>query len=779
MANIYSYDSADWTYSDVVRLSSNSFRFNGKGAYATSVITGKELGELGGELFFRGFISPVQQSLTQGLRCRLDIYSKQDEAQLNWEIEKHFVYIKGDRNGAVNQKIATYGGSFDHIDLRLEALNDSQISVNSTIDLTSFVIGNASSSSIDNIEEEINAALPFLVSDVNKREQTNNGSDAEIYVGMIPVDMKRDNTDTDAGFRTNIAVDSDGVLTERFYRDGIQELLSPVVTDLKAGRHLIADDHAYLNIPKGPHTFLATLQFEGGTMEIDTRKTLYTIETSRAGERDIAIEGKVLDMALSGVERKLMPDEVWLMVKSLGNDLVHIQHGTYESTSQAISFQNDIEYLEEVVNGAIEFNGYWIKSAVDANKKKFIASGKPKVLLQRADGSLKYGNFDSPDVPALIIEDSGVVDCSLILGWNFMDMTAASNDMGMIAAYIKDDGYAYYRTITNGAMDTNPFPLTFLKAAYPLKEIRTFRTNDYRVGFTVTDDDNDLYTILTERYWQGDSVESTYLESNFGQGNQILNIIDRELNSFLPIKANNPVDGQHVYIYWNEPLDRQYESNGDPVKITGITITDSSPVPITVTADSVTVSEENNAVMEFVSTEQRGMNTQVYLTHYGRMTEKYANAGIDGFTAPVFVKVTASNGKTHTKSLGSNDVYNYPLPDSLTEVHDLISRGTPDSPIPSVAEQNKSMDKFLVGSLSRANVTYVPAMSESVTRSAHGGEHSLKSVFGSGNMVYSPILTELLMSMGHEDNEDYLTSVFSAENISYAYQAYTVNNIPV
>lgn len=759
MANIYSYDSADWTYSDVVRLSSNSFRFNGKGAYATSVITGKELGELGGELFFRGFISPVQQSLTQGLRCRLDIYSKQDEAQLNWEIEKHFVYIKGDRNGAVNQKISTYGGSFDHIDLRLEALNDSQISVNSTIDLTSFVIGNASSSSIDNIEEEINAALPFLVSDVNKREQTNNGSDAEIYVGMIPVDMKRDNTDTDAGFRTNIAVDSDGVLTERFYRDGIQELLSPVVTDLKAGRHIITDDHAYLNVPKGSHTYLATLQFEGGTMSIDTRKTLYTVETSRAGMRDIAIEGNVLDMAFSGIQSKLMPDEIWLMVKSLGNDLVHIQHGTYESTSQAISFQNDIEYLEEVVNGAIEFNGYWIKSAVDANKKKFIASGKPKVLLQRADGSLKYGNFDSPDVPALVIEDSGVIDCSLILGWNFKDMTATSNDMGMIAAYIKDDGYAYYRTIVNGAMDTNPFSLTFLEAAYPLKEIRTFRTNDYRVGFTATDNDNNLYTILTERYWQGDSVESVYLESNFGQNGMECMIVENPYVTTM-LHAFNPDNNNEIQIRFNENLLQGTE------EITGLKFVDSAGVSYAIT--SVTVNEELPATLNVeIAYNPNAPTVQDEMVLFPN--------GITGFTSPMTISLLGTNLKDEKSAYSlKNTPFNEVVPDGVLVSDTLEDHEGEPIVIPRY--------NFLKSVLGVNNVAYAPAMFmyvESLIYGDHRKQHFLEGSLSADNVTYTPILTELLISAGYMVEKDYLTSVFSAENISYAYQAYTVNNIPV
>lgn len=777
MANIFSYDSADWTYVGTSRLSSNSFRFNSVGSYAFTKIRSENMGELGGELFFRGFISPNQYRLTQGLRCRLDIYTKQDPEQVNWEIEKHFVYIKGDRNGAVNQKIVTHGGAFDYIDLRLEALPDSQMSLGGAIDLTSFVIDNASSSSTDNIEEEIEAALPFLIYDNNVKELTNSGSDSEIYVGMIPVQMYRSNVDTDAGFRTNIAVDADGVLTERFYRNGIEELLSPVVMDIKAGRHLIADDHAYLNVPKGPHTFLATLQFEGGTMEIDTRKTLYTIETSRAGERDSAIEGKVLDMALSGVERKLMPDEVWLMVKALDTELVHIQHGTYNPDNPAISFQNDIEYPEEVVCGAIEFNGYWQKAAIDVGRKKFISTGKPKVLLQRADGSLKYGDYDKPDLPELTIEAGGVADCSLIRGWDFRETVAVDNNMGMIAAYVKDDGKAYYRTIINGAMDPQPFLLTFLDAAYPLKRINTFRTNDYRVGFTATDNNDGLFTILTDRCWQGDSVESAYLESSFGQDGLGYNIIDKDPGLFSPVEADNPVDGQHINIYWNEPLERKYDNEGNPVTITGITITDSSPVPINVIADSVIVSETNRAMTEFISTAQRGINTQVYLTHYGLMTEKFANYGIDGFTAPVFIKVAASNGKTYTKSLGSDDIHNYSLPDSTTEVNNLVSRGTPDNPVPSPSEQDKSAESTLTATFGSSNVSFAPTLKEIVTRPLDD-ESYLKSSFGINSVTYLPELTELL-SRTTRDETRYLTAAFSSANVSYDIQAYTINNIPI
>ena len=777
MANIYPYTTGSWTYTGVSRVSSNAFRFTA-GSYATTEISGLNVGELSGELQFRGFLSPGQANLTQGLRCRLDIYSKQDETQPNWSIEKHFVYLKGDRNGALNQTIATGSGEFDHILLSLEALPDAALSAGGTISLTSFIINNASGTSMERITNEINAALPLLVYDKNDMEQTNGNSDAEIFVGMVPLSVHSDKEDVDAGFRTNIAVDAAGILTQRYYRDGIEELLSPVIKNVSAGRHLITDDHAYINVAKGGHTYTASMQFVGGNMEIDTRKTLYTVSSPRAGERDIRIDGNVLDLTFSGVPTKFMPDEVWVMVKSLITDAINIQHGAYEPDTQTVAFQNDIEYLTDIVNGAIEFNGVWQKSATNKGKKTFVSAGKPKVLLQRQDGSLTYGDYDKPDAPVFVIEPSGVVDCSLILGWNFADALTLSNDMGMIAAYLKTDGKAYYRTIINGAMDTVAYPLDFIGASYPLKELRTFRTNDYRVGFTATDSADTLYTILTARYWQGDSVESLYLTSELGAKNQTYWIADREQVDAKPIQATNPVDGQHVNIFWNEELERTYDANGDPVQITGVTFTDSSPVPITVVADSITVSETNRALLEFVSTSQRGFDTWVYVTHYGLMTEKFANRGIDGLTAPIYVKVTSSNGKTVTKTIGTNAVLNLPVPNSTTTVTGLVSRGTPDNPLPPVSDQNKLADNWLKGQMGRQNVAMTPILWEHREQRRYETER-LQGSFGQDKITYAPTMTELLLTTAHEDTSHKLTSTFSADHVSYVYQAYALNNTPV
>lgn len=162
MANIYTYYPTEWTYHNVTRLSDYSFKFEGVGAYATTTIVGREFGVLGSDLYIRGNVSPSQENLTQGLCCRLDMYSKQEDEEY-WEIEKHFIYLKGDKNGAINQKITTIGGFFgffDHIDIRLEVLSDSELSVEDTIELTSFVID----------DPTLNGELPAIKDTLTRHE---------------------------------------------------------------------------------------------------------------------------------------------------------------------------------------------------------------------------------------------------------------------------------------------------------------------------------------------------------------------------------------------------------------------------------------------------------------------------------------------------------------------------------------------------------------------------------------------------------------------------------
>lgn len=440
-----------------------------------------------------------------------------------------------------------------------------------------------------NIENEINAALPFMVYDCNNKDILR-GTNSEVYVGMIPVHMTRDKVDVDAGFRTNVVVDNDGVLTERFYRDGIEELFSPVTINLTKGSHLISDDHAYLNVSKGRHTFVASLQFNGGNMSINTRKTLYTIEASRVGYRDIAIDGEMLDMAFSGStilsREELYPSEVWILAKNLDTNVADIKHFLYNYENENdVDIIDDIDYAVDFNAKAIAFSGYWEESKYFQGKKIFVSEGVLKVGAITNNGRLCIYNYNNPITPLYEIEASGVVEVSMIQGWNFKDSIQASNNMGLIVSYIMNDGKLYYKTITD-TIDVNRYEITFPNSIYPLTNIETFRTNDYRVGFTVTGLNNQLYTAITDRYYQGDSVEKVHLESSFNGGN-----IDFGFSDYIVPKVidGSNEDDVNIVIDFNydalgtmkEDSEEKHVHNDiyEDDNITGIHLRDSKEVP--------------------------------------------------------------------------------------------------------------------------------------------------------------------------------------------------------
>lgn len=832
MSNIYPYEESRWKFKKAGRLSSNSFRFMSLGASAKCSIYPEEAGALAGSLVFRGFVSPSQKRLTQGLRCKFDIFSKADEEQKFYDKETHYIYLKGDKNNALNLRVNTRSGDYSRIEMEIEALADTELSLGGDVLLTSFILSNEAASGITQADLEAN--LPYLVWDANKRPQTDRGEGAEIYAGTLPIMSFRDRADADAGFRTNVKLSQAGTIIERFYRDGVEELFSPVYVDLPKGRHLISDDHAYLALLKGAHFFLATLQYEGaGKMDIDTRKTLYTIETSRIGNRDIGIEGNVLDITFSGIVEKLQPHEVWVIAKDMDTDIIKAQHGEYNEDVNTVAFEYGIEYLVEVENGAIEFDGYWTKNTQKANSLKLISDQKPKVLLQRANGSLKYGDYDKPDQAELIIESAGVVDCAMVRGWNMRDIAQTDNDMGMVVAYIKSDGKAYYKTIIDGVQDINPYNLIFLGATEPLVEIRLFRTNDYRVGFTVVDSLGDSYTILTDRYYQGDSVESTYLLANFHTNS---NIIQTEPTP-KPVAVRNPDGGEMVEIYWNNLLDPQIQP------ITGISIVDSSIPPkeflpdyrysltvsvpeesgykqgdvvtvdiftITALADEfneydfepksgllsktlngalaeggsgsgaavsttstrgITISDEISSKTIFETTKERPP-VSAYLNGFGIMLERYAGSGVDGFTEPVKVKITGTNGKTLFYDFANDETVQRNIPNSETVVEGLTSETLPDEKIPTPWEQER--EHMISGGLSDEGMGYEPehfVLALANLYHARAG-NMVDASFGVQYDINGGLIPQINLYDGHN-------MVYTTVGIQYEVKRYGIDNIPL
>lgn len=596
------------------------------------------------------------------------------------------------------------------------------------------------------IQSEINASLPFLVYDYNKQQVTSD-NDNEKYVAMIPISVSKSNVDMDAGFRTGIKVDNDGILTERFYRDGVEELFSPVVMDIKKGRHLLSDDHAYLNVSSGKHTYVASLQFDGGNMEIEPRKTLYTIEASRVGERDFSIEGKVIDMTLSGNKisgvESLAPDEVWFLVQDLESGLLEVKYIKYSESATKSNIVDGITYSEEIISGAIEFGGYWEESKFFKGKKVFVSNSIPYVALVDFQKSLKVYLYNDEENALHTVEESNVLDVSMVQGWDFKDIFLESSNMGMVIAYIMEDGKMYYKTISDGTIDFQRYEIVFEGAIYPLKEVRTFRTNDYRVGFEVVDSEDSLFTALTDRYYQGDSVESTHLKADFSE-----NSTEMHFGEYIIPQAINGrnIDNENVVIEFN------YKANGTESNITGLYLVDSKPTPQSYYPIGNKISHEETS--EFVDIQVDNPISNIFSLFQGWGVYEPVK-GIGDAIAPIYA-VTSTSNLTFDHAFGGLKPLTWGISNQKVLLPDLLPVDVMEKPIP--LEQSRV--DIVVSVLSNENASIID-FREIKSYTEYYSER-LQSSFNENNVTMTP-LVEMEISRIYGSDRDSLSSTFGNE----------------
>ena len=92
------------------------------------------------------------------------------------------------------------------------------------------------------------------------------------------------------------------------------------------------------------------------------------------------------------------------------------------------------------IDCAIEFDGYWIEA--ENNKYSLVTVGDPYIFTVNSSGVLllQIGKDGLP----LVLCSNGVTKVSAIRGWKSTQDTDI--DQGLICAYVKTDGTAYYRT---------------------------------------------------------------------------------------------------------------------------------------------------------------------------------------------------------------------------------------------------------------------------------------------------------------------------------------------
>jgi hypothetical protein len=103
------------------------------------------------------------------------------------------------------------------------------------------------------------------------------------------------------------------------------------------------------------------------------------------------------------------------------------------------------------------------------------------------------------------------MDC--IRGWR--EPNSTSNDQGFIVAYIKSDGKCYYRQYLYNVSDydwESEQEATITGVTDAFTNVTLFRTPDYRIGFAITTDQDEVYWLITSRNWAGLALRPEAME---------------------------------------------------------------------------------------------------------------------------------------------------------------------------------------------------------------------------------------------------------------------------
>lgn len=356
--------------------------------------------------------------------------------------------------------------------------------------------------SYDEVIAELRSELPKLLEDYNTYDMTL--TTEEVTVGLITANLL-ENTDLQGHFSLSFLASNKAEIVMRIYDDQRKCLYSPSIVSVNAGKHTIGFPHAYLKSSIGYHNFYVTLQATEGNVKIPTRAIMYTIDGAHMAERLLNSFYMIDDITAKTQITSFEPTLLYTV--GIVDNVATIRH----IAPNAVGISNwTVDFIIESVKvAAIEYDGSWIASITG---RHFVTEDVPVLFYTDMSDVLWTQVFDSETKHQLA---TNVVKVCAVRGWRYIS-AITSNDTGLIVAYIKTDGKAYYRQYVSlpdvNAYWTTEEQLPFTLAVEPLTEISCGRVNDYRISFTVEDSEGNGFTLLTRRYYQADTVENTTID---------------------------------------------------------------------------------------------------------------------------------------------------------------------------------------------------------------------------------------------------------------------------
>lgn len=193
--------------------------------------------------------------------------------------------------------------------------------------------------------------------------------------------------------------------------------------------------------------------------------------------------------------------------------VAYIENGVAHVKSKPLPYDELIPWTYEfelgsASNVAIDFDGYWERD--DESKRFNLVADEYPWVFRIDSGTLKASYWDG--IPTELA--TNVNKIRSVKGW-IPANGDETNDQGLIIFYLKTDGNVYYRNyaIQTGGSKAWEVERQITEFTGTVVDIALFRTNDFRVGFIVQNNDGTVEYIVTERNWAGMSFFPENIEA--------------------------------------------------------------------------------------------------------------------------------------------------------------------------------------------------------------------------------------------------------------------------
>lgn len=453
------------------------------GGTATQQITTDDLETVPDTMLFRCIVSNYSERYTPTVSVLVHIRNKDTQEYSN--IQVFPIYLG---NGTFSSILTTPSGEYDEM----------YVTISSDV-ATIFTIWElcpeAADEDIEVLIDGVKQSLPRLLYDYNTFPFE--VGQQEATVAFITCRLLSA-TDLQGHFVITFVATADTTITVRFYDNDAEELFAPLYYDVSAGRSTIGIPHAYLQRKAGIHSFIVTMQAAYGSLTIDTRGCLFTIDGGYLAVRILDIALDVTDIAIRQLSSDNGPDQIWAV--GLDNNEALIRYRAYKETNANVSW-SAAGSLGKALHAAIEFDGSWVLR-VGAGQYTIETEEIPYIFIVTEENKLlAYHGIDDEEPYELDTDVTFVRACRA-----YSSIEYPEQDQGLIVAYLKTDKTAWYRQYVWNEDRQRFYWLTEVQIGTDTWDhINVSRLNDYRVSFQLSNSEKNLW-IYSDRTWVGQAT---------------------------------------------------------------------------------------------------------------------------------------------------------------------------------------------------------------------------------------------------------------------------------